>query len=29
MRLNDEKSDKTIDKIKQRMNQLMKTFDEK
>jgi hypothetical protein len=28
MRLNDGKSDKIIDEIKQRMNQLMKTFDE-
>jgi GTP cyclohydrolase FolE2 len=28
MRLNDEKIDKTIDEIKERMNQLLKRFDE-
>jgi hypothetical protein len=28
MRLNDEKNDKSIDEIKERMNQLLKRFDE-
>jgi hypothetical protein len=28
MRFNDEKNDKIIDEIKQRINQLIKTFDE-